>query len=288
GDRSQESGDGPGPVVLAVSCLLAPGSSPFCPADLRARVPHRGPRRRTAVRPAVRETGTTPMTRLAIPTALLAAAAVLAAVPAEAPGCAAAPREDQRVSVSDESALIVWDEATKTEHFIRRARFEATDYDFGFLVPSPNRPQLEEADGTLYDDLSKLTAPKTVYETQEFREEGVFGCADRAARHGAAAGMGEKADPGGVAVLAPKRVGDLDAAVLAFKPGAQLTPEQSAADLLKWLRDNGYAVRPDLLDWIKVYAGQVWVITAFKIAGRPPAPDAEPAPPKEKLPERDR
>ena len=31
--------------------------------------------------------------------------------------------------------MIVWDEASKTEHFVRRATFRAAVKDFGFLVP---------------------------------------------------------------------------------------------------------------------------------------------------------
>ena len=53
-------------------------------------------------------------------------------------GCAAAPHPDERVDVAYEEALIVWDDAAKTEHFVRRATFEGTAYDFGFLVPTPN------------------------------------------------------------------------------------------------------------------------------------------------------
>ena len=225
------------------------------------------------------------MTRLVPAAVLLAAVAALAALPADAPGCGVAPRENERVSVSDESALIVWDEATKTEHFIRRARFEGTAYDFGFLVPTPTRPRLDEADETLFGDLSALTAPKTVYETHEVKEEIEFGCSKRAASDRAGAGLADgKAAPGGFEVLEQKRVGNLDYAILGFKPGAALAPEVSAADVLKWLNEHGYAVRPDLVAWIAIYARDNWVITAFKIAGVPP-PGREvvgpPAPPRE-------
>ena len=96
---------------------------------------------------------------------LLAAAA--AAPPADVRGCGAAFRPGERVDVADEAALIVWDEATKTEHFVRRATFVGGAYDFGFLVPTPARPQIEPADPVLFDNLQALTAPKVVtrYET---------------------------------------------------------------------------------------------------------------------------
>lgn len=213
-------------------------------------------------------------------------AAWLAAMPAESPGCGVAPRDHEWVNVSAESALIVWDSSSKTEHFVRRATFEGTAYDFGFLVPTPSRPEVKEADDTLYADLSRLTAPKTVYETREIQEEVGFGCGgnkfaanDLAA--GKSAAMPASARAGGVAVLEQGRVGDLDYAVLEFKAGAD-EPAVAAAALLKWLNDHGYVARPDITDWVKVYARDGWVMTAFKIAGRPPTPlpDDGPAPPK--------
>src|SRR5207344_805894 len=98
-------------------------------AHLRARLPPRRPRRRARVHPRRTSNhlrGVAPMTRLILPVVLLAAAAALVALPGDAPGCGVAPHEGQYVAVADESALIVWDEATKTEHFVRRARFEGT------------------------------------------------------------------------------------------------------------------------------------------------------------------
>ena len=65
-------------------------------------------------------------------------------------GCAPAPHRGQWVDIRDESALIIWDEVTKTEHFIRRASFETAADDFGFLVPTPTQPDLGEADDRVF------------------------------------------------------------------------------------------------------------------------------------------
>ena len=54
--------------------------------------------------------------------------------------CAPAPREGQIVEIADESAVIIWDSASQTEHFIRRASFKTEATDFGFLVPTPSQP----------------------------------------------------------------------------------------------------------------------------------------------------
>lgn len=171
------------------------------------------------------------------------------------------------MNVADETAFIIWDQAAKMQHFIRRATFDGTGYDLAFLVPTPHRPQLEEADGTLFDDLAKITAPKTEY--REVTRDLDFGCGMFMAKRSAA-----DAAAGGVVVLEQKRVGDLDAAVLAFRPGAGLPPEEAAGELLEWLNRNRYAVRPDLIEWLKPYAQGQWIITAFKIAKPPTTTDA--------------
>ncbi|MGH9753182.1 MAG: hypothetical protein ACREA2_10400 [Blastocatellia bacterium] len=54
--------------------------------------------------------------------------------------CAPAPRPGQFVRIAEESAIIIWDEKTRTQHFIRRATFDTDAPDFGFLVPTPTEP----------------------------------------------------------------------------------------------------------------------------------------------------
>lgn len=44
------------------------------------------------------------------------------------------------VAVASETAIIVWDAATRTEHFIRTATFTGTDGSMAFLVPTPALP----------------------------------------------------------------------------------------------------------------------------------------------------
>src|SRR5262245_52407848 len=58
-------------------------------------------------------------------------------------GCAAIERRGgPSISIAEESAIIVWDPAKKVQHFIRRAAFDTTSSDFGFLVPTPTMPEL--------------------------------------------------------------------------------------------------------------------------------------------------
>jgi hypothetical protein len=213
------------------------------------------------------------MTRRILPaTGLLVLACWLAAEPADVRGCGGAYPPGQRVDIADETALIVWDDAAQKQHFIRRATFVGNAYDFGFLVPTPSRPELEAADPDLFAELAKITEPKVEHRTVTQLN---FGCGG--GRSGSA--PQDLATPGGVVVLEQKRVGDLDAAVLAFRGDKGPKPEDAAAELLLWLNRNQYAVRPDLTDWLRPYIENKWIITAFKIAGQPAAD--QPAPPKE-------
>src|SRR6188472_4198719 len=91
---------------------------------------------------------------------VLAFAAISSSV-SESDVCACAPamRAGDTVRVAEESALIFWDAASKTQHFIRRAQFDTKAQDFGFLVPTPSRPALSEVDDAIFGHLLELTKP---------------------------------------------------------------------------------------------------------------------------------
>ena len=166
-------------------------------------------------------------------------------------GCAPAPHAGQWVDIRDESALIVWDPATKTEHFVRRARFDTTSEDFGFLVPTPTQPELGEADDRVFHRLGRLTAPRYVYEQ---RVKTVFGFGDL--NRGPTA-MAPNAMPDSVEVLEQKQVAGLDATVVRA---------DDAQALAEWLDKHGYEQRPALTEWLQWYVDHKWIITAFKMA----------------------
>jgi hypothetical protein len=210
------------------------------------------------------------MTRIASGVILAAIlTAVPLAAPSPAPGCASVPPPGERVEITDEVALIVWDEASKTEHFIRRANFRSTAAEFGFLVPTPSKPDLGEADDGLFDHLAAVTAPKVeVRHVKRPRPRRTTG-------HGAAAPA--DAMPAGVEVLEQKQVGGLDAVVLRFHRGGKDDPVAGAKELADWLKKHGYEFGPTLVAWLKPYVANDWVMTAFRIAGGKAGP-AEPGP----------
>jgi hypothetical protein len=189
----------------------------------------------------------------------LLAGCLLVLPPADpARGCAVVPPAGRQVDISAESAVIVWDAATKTEHFTRRAKFASTAADFGFLVPTPSVPELAEADDAAFRTLENRTAPRVVYETRTVRQ---FGC-DGGLLPGAAmkfdaVGAAAPAPNAEVSVLKRQRVGQYDAVSL---------KADDPTELQKWLEKNGYPARPQLVEWLKKYTDDKWVITAFKIA----------------------
>ena len=87
------------------------------------------------------------------------AAIALVASPRPARACAPAPHAGESVRIFEEEALIVWDAKTKTQHFIRRAAFDTQAKDFGFLVPTPEKPELAEADDSVFFRLAQAIAP---------------------------------------------------------------------------------------------------------------------------------
>src|SRR4051794_6648047 len=94
----------------------------------------------------------------------LAALCVLFGFVRDAEPCAVAPPDPtSRVAIVDEEALITWDPASKTEHFIRRAQFDSDAKSFGFLVPTPTAPKLAEVDGNVFYQLVDAIAPVVEY-----------------------------------------------------------------------------------------------------------------------------
>jgi hypothetical protein len=180
--------------------------------------------------------------------ALLLLALGLVVRPQSVRGCAAAHPPNVRVDIAQESAIIIWDAAHKVQHFIRRAAFETEAENFGFLVPTPTKPELAEAEDASFSVLEKLTEPK-VETRRRFAFFSSFTCSKSARKEGSV----DRA----VRVLESKRVGRYDAAVL------EATAPDALAD---WLKENGYVSNRELTDWLTPYVTAKWKITAFKIA----------------------
>ena len=164
--------------------------------------------------------------------------------------CAPAPHAGEAIDVVEESAVIVWDPATTTQHFIRRATFRGNARDFGFLVPTPTAPTLAAVDDGIFDTLQAKTEPPVIERTRREIRWMLLLATYRLANRG------EAMTGAPVNVLQTAKVAGYEAAVL---------DATDAGALREWLQTHGYATTPDLEQWLDVYIRQRWKITAFKI-----------------------
>ncbi|HEY8072651.1 MAG TPA: DUF2330 domain-containing protein [Labilithrix sp.] len=182
--------------------------------------------------------------------AALLAAAALVSWSAPSHACACAPPENKPVVNADQTVVIVWDPSSKTEHFVRRASFKADADDFGFLVPTPQKPDLDESGDDAFPIFAKITAPEIV---KKPRPSAGCGCPFMRSKGIEATA----AAPKSVEVLEEKTVAGFHASVL---------EATSASALVAWLEDHGYAFSPEIEAWAKPYVDQGWKITALKVA----------------------
>jgi Uncharacterized protein conserved in bacteria (DUF2330) len=172
----------------------------------------------------------------------------------EAEACAPAPHAGEFVAVSEESALIIWEPATKTQHFIRRASFRGEAKDFGFLVPTPSVPKLAAVDESVFGHLQRKTSRQIVYETRKRIDWTPLLLFPLLMRSKSAPDVTAARAP--VEVLSTQKVGGYEAAIL----------DATDAEVLnQWLADHGYDTSPDLTEWLEAYIAQRWIISAFKI-----------------------
>jgi hypothetical protein len=174
--------------------------------------------------------------------------------------------EDVPVQIAEESAIIVWDQAKHRQHFIRRASFDTSARDIGFLVPTPSTPALAEAEDASFQELEKLLIPKVVHRVRNSYDftplvllpfRALSGAdSDETAASNATAGTAADED---VEVVHQQRVSGYDAVVLT-------APDTKS--LNKWLTRHDYASSPALMQWLAPYIARGWKITAFKIARR--------------------
>lgn len=165
--------------------------------------------------------------------------------------CAVPVREGHRVETLEERALIIWDAKTKTQHFIREAKFRSSAPNFGFLVPTPTQPALSEADVRVFQVLEGTTAPERIPRVVR-KPRPKPKPSDRKIR------SEPPATSAPVEVLHRQMIAGYDASVL------KATDVDALAD---WLTTNEYEFRPELREWLKRYTDDGWIITAFRLAG---------------------
>jgi hypothetical protein len=135
----------------------------------------------------------------------------------------ASPR---RPSLSYERALIVYDQEKRREHFVREVVFRDAQEPFGFVVPTPSRPEV-----------AGMKSPFDALE-QAFPFDDTLGLV------AGSRGGGVPRAAGAVRVLEQKRVGSFTSFVLAADDGGALA---------KWLDQNGLVTTKETEPWLARY-----------------------------------
>jgi Uncharacterized protein conserved in bacteria (DUF2330) len=195
---------------------------------------------------------------LSVAAAVAVIVAVIALDAGEAAACATAPPPGLEVQIADEEAIILWDPATRTEHFIRRAQFRGTARSFGFLVPTPATPQLGEVSDGVFASMADRIRPEIRYERETKLRPSALLFEACVLMKGESAQAPASAPPdAAVRVIATAHVAGFDATTL---------EADDAGALSAWLGRHGFAATPALTAWLERYVAQKWKLTAFVVA----------------------
>ena len=150
--------------------------------------------------------------------------------------------EESVPTIMQEKVLILYDSAKEQQHFVRQIHFDAGNTEFGFIVPTPDRPQ--------------VAAAKSPF--KNLQRDFPFELIPRAPGGMRSKGRGEGAVGGAapaVQVLEVKRVGKFTAFVLAAT---------DATALKKWLADNRFQVPKNSQAWLDHYVKLKFYYVAFR------------------------
>jgi hypothetical protein len=138
-----------------------------------------------------------------------------------------------------EQTLILHDPVKQVEHFVREVTFRKGDTSFGFVVPTPARPQVAKVDDAPFRRL------EGEYPFRPRRGLGGFG----------AGGSGAGGAPRGVDVLSVQKLGSFTAFVLAAT---------DAGGLGQWLAQNHFETTPASAQWLDHYVKLRFYFVAFR------------------------
>ncbi len=156
--------------------------------------------------------------------------------------------------VADETAVVLWNPNTHTEHLVDRVTFGGQiSAPFAYIIPTPVAPRIESTSDDPTRPLNRAYHPKFVY-VENTGIQPVSGrdwIRDRFLRQKA-----RKSAP------APQPAQD-DGANADYQ--AVTFRAADTAGLSAWLDANGFAENPGLEKWLKPYAFRRWAVTAFLI-----------------------
>ncbi|MBX7080216.1 MAG: DUF2330 domain-containing protein [Nannocystaceae bacterium] len=150
---------------------------------------------------------------------------------------------ERRPSLAYEQVVIVHDAAKNREHFIREVAFRRAQEPFGFVVPTPTRPEVDKVHPSLLKDF-RIDFP---FESIA-RGLGIVGMG-----YGTGSGVGFGGR--GVTVLEEKKVGSFTAFVLAADDSAALSG---------WLEQHGLSTTPPGDAWLAHYVAMKFFYVAMR------------------------
>ncbi len=163
---------------------------------------------------------------------------------------------EQQPSLAREKVLIVHDAGRGRQHFIREVAFRRADQRFGFVVPTPTRPEVAKV------DTNPFTLLRSIFPFGGM----LIGSGGGGTGSGYGAGFGGR---GGVEVLAVEKVGSFTAFTLAATDAAALTG---------WLEDNDLASTPESDRWLAHYVRMGFYYVAMRYDPPPEARKDKDAP----------
>jgi hypothetical protein len=158
---------------------------------------------------------------------------------------------EQRPSLAREKVLIIHDAVHGQQHFIREVAFRKADETFGFVVPTPTRPQVAKVEKSPFSKLRERFAFKP-------EPRATIGVGKP---YGGPSGSWE-----GVEVLSVEKIGSFTAFVLAAT---------DADALAGWLKENQLTSTPETDRWLEHYVrmGFYYVAMRYDPPARPQAED---------------
>ncbi|MFA6296729.1 MAG: DUF2330 domain-containing protein [Patescibacteria group bacterium] len=146
------------------------------------------------------------------------------------------PPPDYYVREDSQKAVIVYDQGLET--LILSVEFSGDAKQFGWVIPTPTRPEVSKSSDELFKSLDDLTGQTRIYDQN-------YGL-----------GVAPMAEKEGVTVLERKKIDIYDIAVL---------ESTSSKDLATWLKDNGFQYPENEAYIFDDYIKNNWVFTAVKV-----------------------
>ena len=172
---------------------------------------------------------------------------------------------DSPFTLAREDALIIFDRESGDQQFIRKIAVEGPQEDFGFLVPIPTMPKVDEIQddvfATLVEEYESQRPVRTRLDWGPL--EGVFGSAVGGRNKGMdGAVFGGGAALGGAVVtsvelLSQEQIGDFEVSVL---------KSTDSTALRKWIVDNAYAIPDETSDYLQIYVDKEFFFVVFNFS----------------------